>query len=126
MLKDANVTFLEDISKMDKLELLEYVKLISFSKLKNDEISCFLEYQHPLYAQIIFYLSQNNKILCYKNFRKTFIFENYDNFGKEEMYYLCEAMKNQIMLGYDDFYYIMHLFFRNLSKHSSLQRFLSS
>lgn len=108
--------------KLEGADLLDYLKLNSGLVLKSDEIAYFLESPINEYAQVIFHLSETNKIIFWQTFRKTYIFENYCNFNEEEMYFLCEAMKNQVQNGHDDFFYIMHHFFKNIGASWPLQR----
>lgn len=61
---------------------------------------------------IIFYLfSESNRVLNAENFRQSFLYKNLENFSEEELYYITEGLKNQIILEFTDFYIVNHLFF---------------
>lgn len=105
------------VPELDDKHLRDLLKSNPATQLKTEDVLCIMESPSPSYARTAFFLSETNRIIFWETYRKTFLFENYDNFDEEEMYYLCEAVKNQILQGFDDFYLVMHHFFRKL-KHS--------
>lgn len=91
------------------------------ARVRVEDVLRIMESSSPFYAQTVFFLSETNKVIFWETYRKTLIFKNYDSFGEEEMYYLCEAAKNQILQGLDDFYLVMHHFFGKLEQSAPLQ-----
>lgn len=109
------------VPELGDRHLLDFLRSNPAVRLKTEDVLRIMESSLPLYAQTVFFLSETNRIIFWETYRKTFIFENYNNFSEEEMYYLCEAIKNQISQGFNDFYFVMHHFFMKLEHSPPLQ-----
>lgn len=112
------------ISEMDEDEQFKFLKSHPGIILNESDILVLVETPNKFYSEIIYMISENNKVFNFESYRKSYLFENYYNFNEEEIYYLCEAMKLQIIRGYDDPYIILHHFLKNILESEVLQRFL--
>lgn len=112
----------EDVA-IDRLSSRDLLSLLKAGpiRLRTEDVLRIMESPSSFYAQTVFFMSEANKVIFWETYRKTLIFENYDRFDEEEMYYLCEAVKNQILQGCSDFYLVMHHFFRRLEQSTPLQ-----
>lgn len=113
------------ISELSDENLLNFIKESPHHRLSQNDINYIMEIPSSLYPEIVYYISEYNKVIYWKTFRRTFLYENYNNFNQKDLKYLVEAMKNQIIMGFDDPYYILDYFLKNIAISSPLQRYFT-
>jgi len=87
---------------------------ISQSELvpSDEDVFEFLESNKKNYAGVFFVLSKNYKVLFAEQYRRSFLHCNLDEFTVEELYYITEGIKRQVVENKNDFFVVMHLFFK--------------
>lgn len=121
--ESSQISLDNKITELVDQELLNFIKNNPTYKFSTYEINYIMNTPSIIYSQIVYFLSENNKIFDFKNYKKTFLFFNYEKFNEEDLKYLSEAMKNQILQGHDDPYIVLEHFLKNILKSSALQRY---
>lgn len=106
-------------------DVLEYLKLNRKTKFNEDDVFSVLEGMTAQYSLAFFFLSESNRVINSKTYKLSFLFKNLENFSEEDLHYLSEGIKNQVFLGFDDIFIVIHEFFSaNLLKRAPLQSLL--
>lgn len=92
-------------------QMIEFLKQNRRVRFNEEHLNSLLDNLSFSYPIVFFFLSENNKVLSVERYRNSFIDRNVENFTEEDLYYITEGIKNQIILGFDDFFFVMHKFF---------------
>lgn len=106
-------------------DILAFLKSNKKARFTQEEAESLLEAETAKFPQVFYLLSDSNKVLSAATYKKSFLFRNLKKFKEEDFYYITEGIKNQIFLGFDDFFIVIHRFFSiELLVFVSVQRLL--
>lgn len=107
---------LSEINQLNSSNAICFLKANKGIVLCEKEVDNLLNLCQNDFCLAFYLLSDSNRVILEKTFRKSFLRQNLKNFSDEELYFLYEGIRNQIRLKFDDFYLLFHHFLIHLNK----------
>lgn len=104
---------------------LSFIKANRKTQLSQEDVSKTLQSHIDDFPVIFHLLSELNQVINASTYLQSHLYRNLNTFTEEQLYYIVEGIKNQLVLGFDDFFIVMHRFFScELLRHRPVQGLL--